>query len=312
MIAAIEILLEHDRAGDPMSGLQWTRRTTEKIARELKGLGIAVCPNTVAKILKQLGFSLRVNHKKLSRGSDPDRDEQFLYIAEQRERFAKAGQPIVAIDTKKKELVGNFRNPGRAWSKEPVLVNDHDFRSDALGIAVPYGLYDTLANRGSLYVGTSHDTPEFAADNLVRWWCDEGEDRYPEAIELLVLADGGGSNGYRNRAFKYWLQNRLCDAHGLVVTVCHYPTGASKWNPVDHRLFSEITKNWAGRPLDSFETLLAYASSTRTRTGLEVTARLVDRPYPKGIRFSRAQMRDLDIEPHLVQPKRNYTIYPRV
>lgn len=312
MIAALERLLEHDRAGDPMTGLQWTRRTTAKIAAELEGLGIAVCPNTVARILKQLGFSLRVNHKTLSRRSDPDRDEQFLYIAEQRERFAKAGQPIVAIDTKKKELIGPFKNPGRAWSKTPVPVNDHDFRSDALGIAVPYGIYDTLANRGSLYVGTSHDTPEFAADNVVRWWCDEGEARYPEALELLLLADGGGSNGYRNRAFKYWLQNRLCDVHSLVVTVCHYPTGASKWNPIDHRLFSEITKNWAGRPLDSFDTLLAYASSTRTRTGLQVTARLVDQPYQKGLRFSPAQIRELDLEPHPVQPKRNYTLYPRV
>ncbi|MBI4543774.1 MAG: ISAzo13 family transposase [Gemmatimonadetes bacterium] len=312
MIAAIEKLLEHDRAGDPMTGLQWTRRTTEKIARELKSLGIEVCPKTVAKILKQLGFSLRVNYKKLSRRSDPDRDEQFLYIAEIPERFTNTGQPTVSIDTKKKELIGNFRNPGRAWSKEGVPVNDHDFRSDALGLAVPYGVYDILANRGSLYVGTSHDTPEFAADNLVRWWRQEGEARYADATELLVLADGGGSNGHRNRAFKYWLQNRLCDPHSLVVTVCHYPTGASKWNPIDHRLFSEITKNWAARPLVSFETLIAYASSTRTETGLEVSAHLVDSPYEKGVRICEAQMRELDIEPHAVQPKRNYTIYPRL
>jgi hypothetical protein len=312
VIAAIEAALKHDRAGDPMTGLKWTRRTTAKIAEELKNLGIEVCPKTVARILKQLGFSLRVNHKKLSRRSDPDRDEQFLYIAEQRERFARAGQPVVAIDTKKKELIGQFKNPGCVWSKEPTPVNDHDFRSDALGIAAPYGLYDTLANRGSLYVGTSHDTPEFAADNVARWWRDEGEARYPEATELLLLADGGGSNGYRNRAFKYWLQNRLCDPHSLVVTVCHYPTGASKWNPVDHRLFSEITKNWAGRPLDSFETLVAYASTTRTATGLTVRAQLLDQPYKKGLRISRAQMSKLDIEPHATQPKRNYTIYPRV
>jgi len=295
-----------------MTGLQWTRRTTDKIACELKGLGIEVCANTVARILRQLGFSLRVNHKKLSRRSDPDRDEQFLYIGERREHFARAGQPILAIDTKKKELIGNFKNPGCTWTREPTLVNDHDFRSDALGVAVPYGLYDTLTNRGSLYVGTSHDTPEFAADNVVRWWCDEGETRYPEATELLLLADGGGSNGYRTRAFKYWLQNRLCDPHSLVVTVYHYPTGASKWNPVDHRLFSEITKNWAGRPLDSFETLIAYASTTRTATGLTVRAQLVDRPYEKGLRISKTQMSELDIEPHATQPKRNYTIYPRV
>jgi hypothetical protein len=312
VIAAIEALLEHDRAGDPITGLQWTRRTTEKIAHELESLDIQVCPNTVAKILKQLGFSLRVNHKKLSRPSDPDRDEQFRYIAELRDRFAAASQPIVSIDTKKKELIGNFKNPGRAWSKAPTLVNDHDFRSDALGLAVPYGVYDVLANRGVLYVGTSHDTPEFAADNLERWWRDEGEARYPDATELLVLADGGGSNGHRSRAFKHQVQHHLCDLHCLVVTVCHYPTGASKWNPIEHRLFSEISKNWAGRPLDSFNTLLAYASSTRTASGLEVTARLVHGTYPKGVRITNAQMDALDIEPHTVQPKRNYTIYPRV
>lgn len=312
MIRAIEELLEHDRAGDPMTGLQWTRRTTEKIARELEALGIRICPNTVARILKQLGFSLRVNHKKLSRRSDPDRDEQFRYIAHLRERFAAAGKPIVSIDTKKKELIGNFRNPGRVWSKEPIPVNDHDFRSDAVGLAAPYGVYDLLANRGALYVGTSHDTPAFAADNLTRWWCDEGEARYPDALELLVLADGGGSNGYRIRAFRHTLQHRLCDPHCLVVTVCHYPTGASKWNPIDHRLFSEISKNWAGRPLDSYDTLLSYAASTRTASGLQVTAQLVDQTYEKGVRISDAQMQALDFEPHTVQPKRNYTIYPRV
>lgn len=294
-----------------MTGLQWTRRTTRKIARELKHLGIEVCANTVAKILKQLHFSLRANQKRLSRRSDPDRDEQFLYIASLRERFANAGQPIVAIDTKKKELIGNFKNPGRAWSQQAVLVNDHDFRSEAHGLAVPYGVYDTIANRGTLYVGTSHDTPEFAADNLARWWSQEGEARYPQALELLVLADGGGSNGYRRRAFKYWLQERVCDPHCLTVTVCHYPTGASKWNPVDHRLFSEITKSWAARPLDSFDTLIAYAARTRTETGLEVAAHLIDRPYTTGVRISNAQMRTLDIEPHTVQPKRNYTVYPR-
>lgn len=312
MITAIEALLEYDQAGDPMSGLRWTRRTTVKIARELKRLDIDVCPNTVAKLLRQLGFSLRVNHKKLSRRSDPDRDEQFGYIAEQRERFARSGQPIVSIDTKKKELIGNFKSPGRAWSQEPTPVNTHDFRSDADGRAVPYGVYDPGANRGTLYVGTSYDTPEFAADNLARWWCKEGVARYPDAIELLVLADGGGSNGHRNRAFRYWLQHRLCDPHSLTVTVCHYPTGASKWNPIDHRLFSEISKNWAGRPLDSFATLIAYASSTRTRTGLRVNAYLVDQPYATGVRISKKQMNALDIEHHAVQPSRNYTIYPRV
>lgn len=312
MIGAIEKLLEHDRAGCPMTGMQWTRRTTRKIAAELDELGIRVSANTVARLLGQLGFKLRVNHKKLCRRSAPDRDEQFRYIAELRERFARHGQPVISIDTKKKELIGNFKNPGQAWSRVPHAVNDHDFRSDAEGRAVPYGIYDLHANRGTLYVGTSSDTPAFVAANLDRWWREEGEPRYPDATELLILADGGGSNGHRVRAFKYWLQNRICDPHSLVVTVAHYPAGASKWNPIEHRLFSEISKNWAGRPLDSFETLIAYAASTRTAAGLEVTAHLVDQQFQAGERISKAQMKELDFEPHETQPARNYTVYPRV
>jgi hypothetical protein len=312
VIEAIETLLEHDRAGCPMTGLQWTRRTTGKIATELEGLGINVSANTVGRILGQLGFALRVNHKKLSGRSDPDRDAQFRHIAAVRERFVQEDQPIVSIDTKKKELIGNFKNPGALWSREPVLVNDHDFRTDALGRAVPYGIYDVRANRGTLYVGDSADTPAFAVDNLERWWREEGLLRYPDATELLILADGGGSNGYRVRAFKYWLQHRLCDLHCLVVTVAHYPAGASKWNPIEHRLFSEISKNWAGRPLDSFDTVLAYARTATTATGLQVTAHHVERSYQKGERISNAQMRALDIEAHEALPRRNYTIYPRV
>jgi hypothetical protein len=312
VIQAIETLLEHDRAGCPMTGLQWTRRTTGKIAAELGRLDIEVSANTVARLLGQLGFALRVNQKKLSRVSAPDRDEQFRYIAELRERFKESGQPIISIDTKKKELIGNFKNQGQAWSRAPRAVHDHDFRSDADGLAVPYGIYDVLANRGALYVGTSSDTPAFAVDNLERWWREEGEPRYPDATDLLILADGGGSNGNRVRAFKYWLQNHVCDLHYLTVTVAHYPAGASKWNPIEHRLFSELSKNWAGRPLDSFDTLIAYAASTRTATGLEVTAHLVDSQFQTGERISDAQMNALDFEPHEIQPARNYTVYPRV
>jgi hypothetical protein len=312
VIQAIETLLEHDRAGCPQSGLQWTRRTTGKIAAELGKLGIEISANTVGRLLKGLGFALRVNHKKLSRGSAPERDEQFRYIAALRERFQRDGQPIISIDTKKKELIGNFKNPGQAWSRTAHAVNDHDFRSDAEAIAVPYGIYDLHANRGSLYVGISSDTPAFACANLERWWREEGQERYPDATDLLILADGGGSNGHRVRAFKYWLQHHLCDVHCLVVTVAHYPAGASKWNPIEHRLFSEISKNWAGRPLDSLDTLLAYAASTRTRTGLEVTARLVEDRFEAGEKISKAQMKLLDLEPHDVHPNRNYTLYPRL
>ncbi len=265
----------------------------------------------MAKLLKSLEYRLRVNHKKLSRHSPHNRDAQFTYIAAQRETFARADLPIVSIDSKKRELVGNFKNQGVTWARQPTLVNDHDFRSDASGIALPYGIYDVGANNGYVFVGTSHDTPAFAVDNLARWWTWHGRRRYPGAAELLVLADGGGSNGARTRAWKHCLQERLCDRHGLTVTVCHYPTSASKWNPIEHQLFSEISKNWAGRPLDSYETILNYARTTSTSTGLRVNAYLVDTDYPTGVRITNQAMNELHLRPHDTQPVRNYTLSPR-
>jgi hypothetical protein len=311
VLARIEELMKHETAGDPMTGLKWTRRTTEKVAEELRELDIDVSARTVGRLLKKMGFSLRVNHKKLSSGSGPDRDEQFTYIAETRERFERQGCPVVSVDTKKKELVGNFKNGGAAWNREPILVSDHDFRSGAVGIAVPYGIYDVQANLGSLFVGTSHDTSEFAVDNLVKWWVYDGRLRYPNATKLLILADGGGSNGSRTRAWKLALQERLCDRHGLTVTVCHYPTGASKWNPIEHRLFSELSKNWAGRPLDSYQTILKYARSTTTSTGLRVKSYLVPKHYSKGVSVSDQAMAELRLHRHDTQPVRNYTLSPR-
>jgi DDE family transposase len=311
VIARIHQLMEHDTAGDPMTGMKWTRRTTEKIAAELRACGIDVCANTVAKLLKGLEYRLRVNHKKLSRGSQADRDVQFNYIGCQREAFARRGLPILSVDSKKRELVGNFKNSGRTWSREPTLVNDHDFRSDAKGIALPYGVYDVSANHGFVFVGTSHDTPAFAVDNLARWWTYQGRRRYPEAKELLVLADSGGSNGARTRAWKHSLQERLSDRHGLTVTVCHYPAGASKWNPIEHRMFSEISKNWAGKPLDSYETILNYVRTTHTSTGLRVNAYLVETDYPTGVKISDQAMAQLRLRPHDTQPIRNYTLSPR-
>jgi hypothetical protein len=303
--------MKHDVAGDPCTGVKWTRRTTRKIAQELRAAGIQVSQQTVARILKNLHYSLRVNHKNVSKGSASDRNEQFEYISERRTSFAERDLPIVSIDTKKKELVGNFKNPGDAWTRKPECVRDHDFRSDAEGMATPYGIYDVCANRGTVFVGTSSDTPYFAAENLARWWKSEGRERYPGATELLVLADGGGSNGPRNRAFKHGLQTWLCDVFGISVTLCHYPAGASKWNPIEHRLFSEISKNWKGCPLRSYETIVNYISTTRTETGLHVTATLIDKEYPKGIKISKAVMATLDIAPHETQPLRNYTIRPR-
>ena len=217
--------MQHDVAGDPITGIRWTRRTTEKIAIELATLDIQVCPRTVARILKDLDYRLRVNHKRVSAGSGPDRDQQFAYIAEQRAKFAQRGLPIVSIDTKKRELIGNFKNQGSTWERSPQAVNDHDFRSQADGIAIPYGVYDLCANRGFVVVGTSHDTPDFAADNLVRWWQREGLERYRDASELLVLADSGGSNAPRIRCFKYALQTRTTSRSPFVTTPAAPPSG---------------------------------------------------------------------------------------
>jgi hypothetical protein len=302
--------MKHETAGDPMTGLKWTNRTTAKIAAKLQSFGIRVSARKVAGLLKKMGFSLRVNHKKLAGSSHPDRDAQFARIAELRERCAAKLQPVISIDTKKKELVGVFKNAGVKWDRDPVLVNDHDFRSDADGIAVPYGVYDLQANRGTLFVGSSYDTPAFAVDCVEKWWRTEGLHRYTGADRLAILADGGGSNGSRCRAWKMGLQHRLCDRHGLSVTVAHYPPGASKWNPIEHRFFSELSKNWAGRPLDSHETMLKYARTTKTSTGLRVRAHLVRRCYEKGVKITPAEMQQLAITKDDALPAWNYTINP--
>jgi Rhodopirellula transposase DDE domain len=290
--------------------VKWCRRTTEKIADELRGQGIDVSANTVAKLLKQLGFRLRVNHKKLARTSNPDRDEQFAYIASMREEFTTAGLPIVSIDTKHRELIGNFAHAGTTWRQSPQLVNDHDFPSDASGVAIPYGVYDLHHNRACVTIGTSRDTPQFAVASLTRWWINDGRHRWANTQELLVLADGGGSNGYRSRGWKHSLQHKLCNRHGLSITVCHYPTSASKWNPIEHRLFSEISKNWAGTPLVSYETARNYIATTTTTTGLTVKAYIDYKDYPR-VTVTDDEMDAIQLQLHNTQPSRNYTISPQ-
>jgi hypothetical protein len=302
--------MAHDTAGDPVTGVKWCRRTTEKIANELRTHGIDVCANTVAKLLKQLGFRLRVNHKKLARPSNPDRDEQFAYIAAQRGKFTTAALPILSVDTKHRELIGNFAHTGTTWRQTPRLVNDHDFPSDALGVAIPYGVYDLHHNRACVSIATSRDTPQFAVASLARWWSTDGRRRWSGADQILVLADGGGSNGYRTRGWKHALQHNLCNRHGLTVTVCHYPTSASKWNPIEHRLFSEISKNWAGQPLTSYEVALKYIATTTTTTGLTVKAHLDEQNYPK-VTITDTQMDTIQLQRHTIQPTRNYTISPQ-
>src|SRR5580658_2111130 len=212
IVTLIEFLLEYDTAGDPITGLKWSRRTTEKVAMALGDFGIVVSPNTVARLLHQMGYSLRVNHKQIPTDSSPDRNQQFLYISDLRHRFQRRGQPIVSIDTKKRELVGNFKNSGKRWDVSPLLVNDHDFRTDALGVAIPHGIYDVCANRGWVTVGVSHDTAAFAVQAIARWWQDEGAGRYRGCRQLLLLGDTGGSNGYRHRAWKTELQSRIADS----------------------------------------------------------------------------------------------------
>ena len=257
-----------------------------------------------------MGFSLRVNHKKLAGASHPDRNDQFERITALRKRCAAENIPVISVDTKKKELVGAFRNPGAKWDHTPELVKDHDFRSEAAGIAIPYGIYDPRANTGTVFVGASADTPAFAVDCIEKWWRTEGRKRYPHAEALQILADSGGSNGCSPRAWKFNLQHRLCNRHGLRVTVAHYPTAASKWNPIEHRLFCEISKNWSGRPLDSYETILKYLRTTRTTTGLRVRAHIVTRVYETGAKITDAEMRGLRITPNSFLPKWNYTIEP--
>ena len=305
--------MKHETAGDPMTGLKWTRRTTAKITSELRSLGIEVSARTVARLLEKMKFSLRVNHKKLSRGSkrsSEERDAQFARIAEVREDFGAEGNPIISVDTKKKELVGRFKNPGVAWHRVPILVNDHDFPSDAIGRAIPYGVYDLQANRGTLFVGTSYDTPAFAVASVERWWRTEGCARYPGATQLAILADGGGSNGRSCRAWKHGLQHELCNRHGLTLRVAHYPPGASKWNPIEHRLFSEISKNWKGRPLDSYEAILKFIRTTKTATGLRVRAHLVNKSYSKGVKITDVQMKELHITRDKAMPQWNYMLSP--
>jgi hypothetical protein len=302
--------MEHDTAGDPVTGIKWSRRTTRKIAKELVTLGIAVSKNTVARLLKQMHYQLHVNRKQIASTHSPLRNQQFLYIREQRQRFTQQGLPVVSVDSKKKELIGAFKNPGTQWSRQPHRVNDHDFRSAAQALATPRGVYDTQANCGSVFVGISHDTPAFAVDTIAQWWLREGQQRYPKAHEIFILADGGGSNGPRCRAWKKALQDRICDPFGLTLTVSHYPPGASKWNPIEHRLFSEISKNWAGQPLLDIETMLNFIRTTKTDSGLTVTAYLIPENYETGIKISDKQMRRLNLVKHDTLGPWNYTLHP--
>lgn len=300
-----------DTAGDPMSGLKWTRKTTTKIAKALCNYGVRVSSGTVGRLLKLMGFRLRVNHKKRSTASPKNRDRQFHVIKRRRTAFARSGDPVISVDCKKRELIGNFKNNGTAWKEQAVETLATDYRSDAEGIAVPYGIYDTRANRGLVVVGTSRETPTFAADCVAKWWQLEGKRRYPDSHRLMILADGGGGNRSTSHAWRVGLQQKLCDTYGLTVTVCHYPPGASKWNPVEHRLFGPISSNWQGEPLASYDKALKFIRTTKTETGLQVRAIMNTRDYPKGVKVPAEELETLFVRKNRVLPEWNYTISPR-
>lgn len=304
--------MEDETAGDPMSKKKWVRSSLRHLSKALGKLRFQVGYVTVRRLLKDMKFSLKSNRKADSGPPHPDRDRQFRYIRRVKRLFAAAGHPIISVDTKKKELIGNFRNAGRIWCREEEIVNVHDFPSDAEGRAVPYGIYDIIHNLGYVAIGTSADTSEFAVDTICWWWELEDRPTFPDESKLLILCDAGGSNSCRFRLWKKQLQERLADRLGIEVMVCHYPTGASKWNPIERRLFSYISLNWAGKPLRSFETVLNYIRGTTTKAGLIVEACLFDREYEKKIKVSDQEMQALNLHRRRVCPTWNYIIKPRL
>jgi hypothetical protein len=304
--------LAHDTAGDPITGLKWTRQTTETIAQLLQQIDIPVSATTVSRLLYQMDFSLRVNRKHIATNSSPYRDEQFQHISALHERFRRQGLPVISVDSKKRELIGNFKNSGAKWDRSPALVNDHDFRSDASGVGISYGIYDTPNNRGTVCVGMSHDTSAFAAHSIATWWKREGSRRHDRAPKLLILADSGGSNSCRSWAWKTEIQTQLCNPFGITATIAHYPTGASKWNPIEQCLFSEISKHWAAEPLVSYEKMLGFIRNTSTKTGLVVTAYLDRAEYPTGLKPDRQLISSLGLKYSKTLPRWNYTIAPNL
>jgi len=308
----LEALVESGSRGDPESLLRWTSKSVRHLAAGLREQGHSVHFTTVAKLLRLLGYSLQANVKSREGASHPDRDAQFERINAVATAAVAAGVPVISVDTKKKELIGDCKNPGQAWGATPELVNVHDFPGDAVGRAVPYGIYDAWRNVGVVYVGQSADTPEFAVDAIAAWCADELPVAYPGARQLLIEADGGGSNSARSRVWKAHLQAQVADRFGLTVTVCHYPPGTSKWNPIEHRLFSAISKTWAGCPLRTFERLLEYLRATQTTTGLRVQAALLPQIYRTGVQIADAIMAGLHIQAQEGCPAWNYTIHPRL
>ncbi len=311
LVTDLKRLVEPVTRGDPMRPLLWTTRSLRNLVEALKRKGHRVSPTVVGELLRDMGYSLQANSKTREGGQHIDRDAQFEYINTKAMDFLAANEPIISVDTKKKELVGNFKNNGREWRPKgnPELVNVHDFIDPKLKRAVPYGVYDINNNVGWVSVGTDHDTAAFAVNAIRRWWRTMGKKRHPKAKRLMITADGGGSNGYRVRLWKIELQN-LADELRLPITICHLPPGTSKWNKIEHRLFSFITINWRGKPLRSYRTIVQLIAATTTMTGLKVRAELDEKKYPKGVKISDDQMAAVNLSRHSFHGDWNYTISP--
>jgi hypothetical protein len=306
----LQALVEDTTAGDPVSGWRWTRKSTRTLAKALRCLGYRISAGSVGRLLKAKKYSLRTNRKRLARTHEPERDRQFRYIARQRRRFQKQGNPAISIDTKKKEQVGLFKNPGRTWRRQPMDVWDHDFPSLALGRAIPFGIYEAQRHTGFVVVGTSNETAAFVANALSTWWAQEGRWHRPNSKHWYVEADCGGGNNPRVWAWKWALQ-QLANRWGVAITVAHYPPGASKWNPIEHRLFSHISQNWQGEPLKDYDTMLNFIRNTTTETGLRCHAVLDTRIYPTKVQITKDQKQQIRLRKSKVLPHWNYTILPQ-
>ncbi len=311
LVQALDDLVEPTTRGDPESPLRWTCKSTRHLAAELQRQGYHIGDRKVADLLHQMRYSLQANAKTIEGTQHPDRNAQFEYINTQARAFLRRGLPVISVDTKKKELVGNFKNAGREWQPhgEPEETLVHDFEDAELGKVVPYGVYDVGKNSGWVSVGVDHDTSDFAVDSILSWWKHMGRKTYPNAAELLIMADAGGSNGTRSRLWKIGVQ-RLANSTGLGIMVCHFPPGTSKWNKIEHRMFSFITQNWRGRPLVGYETIVNLIGSTTTRTGLRVKAKLSRKKYATGIKVSDSELAKVNLKPAKFHGEWNYSIVP--
>lgn len=304
-------LVGEDVAGDTVTGELWVRRSLRALACALRRQGETLSPATIRRVLLGAKIRAKSNIKHLTPKPHPDRDRQFQYLLQQRRLFEKRGDPIISVDTKKKELIGRFSRHGKTWTQQGHETNTHDFPHDADAKLVPYGVYDTRQNRGHVFAGISHDTSDFAVDAIVWWWQSHGQKTYPGRRRLLIICDSGSSNGYRVRRWKFRLFTQLCLAFRLKVMVCHYPPGASKWNPVEHRLFSQISNTWAGMPLFSVELAVAAIRATKTKTGLRIFAQLCRQQYPKKLKVTSKEFSEISLRRRLICPNWNYEISPK-